>query len=118
MVSASFASSPREIRAARRFAMEAAAGWGCNLEDLTLVVSELATNACVHAKTPFTLSVCRTGSRMVVEVADENPAPPEVLQSSTGPSGRGMKIVDTIAGDWGFDQGETGKSVWAVLDCT
>ena len=117
MVTESFASSPSEVRAARHFAQAAAAAWGCCAGDLSLVVSELATNACVHAHSPFTVSLQRAGSRVRVEVTDEDPAPAVVGPPSHGSSGRGMQIVAALAREWGVAGRHPGKAVWAVVDC-
>jgi anti-sigma regulatory factor (Ser/Thr protein kinase) len=117
MVSESFAPLPSEIGAARHFALTAAEGWGCDPEALSLVVSELATNACVHAHSPFTVSLNRLGSQVLVEVADADPGPVTVQPLSNGVSGRGMHIVAAVAQDWGVTGRQSGKSIWAVLDC-
>jgi anti-sigma regulatory factor (Ser/Thr protein kinase) len=117
VVTESFSPIPSEIGAARHFAQAAAASWGCSSADLSLIVSELATNACVHARSAFTVSVNRQGSRVVVEVADEDPAPAVVGPPSHGSSGRGMQIVAALAREWGVSGCDRGKSVWAVLDC-
>jgi anti-sigma regulatory factor (Ser/Thr protein kinase) len=117
VVAESFTPSPSEVRAARHFAQAAAEEWGCCSADLSLVVSELATNACVHARSPFTVSLHRNGSRVLVEVVDEDPEPAVVGPPSTGSSGRGMQIVAALACEWGVVCRQPGKSVWAVLDC-
>jgi anti-sigma regulatory factor (Ser/Thr protein kinase) len=117
VVSESFAPSPSEVSAARHFAQTAAAEWGCCSSDLSLVVSELATNACIHARSPFTVSLHRNGTRVLVEVTDEDPEPAVVGPPATGASGRGMQIVAALAREWGVACRRPGKSVWAVLDC-
>jgi anti-sigma regulatory factor (Ser/Thr protein kinase) len=117
VVTESFSPIPSEIGAARHFARQVAASWGCDSTELSLVVSELATNACVHARSPFTVSLNRQGSQVVVEVTDEDPAPALVGPRSNGSSGRGLQIVAAIAHDWGVSDSDRGKSVWAVLDC-
>jgi anti-sigma regulatory factor (Ser/Thr protein kinase) len=113
-----FAPSPSQIAAARHFAVAAAADLGCRSADLGLVVSELATNACVHAKSPFTVTVVRHDGGILVEVADDDPSPVAVMELTIGPSGRGMHIVASVAKDWGTSPREPGKTVWAVLDCS
>ena len=75
MVSESFTPSPSEIGAARHFALAAAEHLGCCPADLGLVVSELATNACVHARSPFSVTVQRHDAGLLVEVADDDPGP-------------------------------------------
>jgi anti-sigma regulatory factor (Ser/Thr protein kinase) len=118
MVSESFTPSPSQIAAARHFAVAAAERLGCCPADLGLVVSELATNACVHARSPFTVTVQRHDAGLLVEVTDEDPGPVTVKPLSKGPSGRGIHIVAAVAKDWGTSPRETGKAVWAVLGCS
>jgi two-component sensor histidine kinase len=117
MVSASFTPSPTEVAAARHFALDAAEAIGCCPEDLALVVSELATNACVHARSPFTVSLRRRGSGLLVEVADDDVSLVVLQPVGQGPSGRGMRIVAALAKDWGTSTRASGKTVWAVLAC-
>jgi anti-sigma regulatory factor (Ser/Thr protein kinase) len=117
VVSESFAPEPSEVGAARHFAITAAAILGCHAADLSLVVSELATNACVHARSPFTVSLNRLDTGLLVEVEDGDPAPATMQPLALGTSGRGMQIVSAIARDWGISGNGTGKSVWAILDC-
>jgi anti-sigma regulatory factor (Ser/Thr protein kinase) len=118
MMSESFTPSPSEISAARRFAVAAAEHLGCCPTDLALVVSELATNACVHARSPFMVTVERHDAGLLVEISDDDPAPVVVQPLTSGPSGRGMHIVAAVAKQWGMAPGESGKTVWAVLDCS
>jgi anti-sigma regulatory factor (Ser/Thr protein kinase) len=93
MMSESFTPSPSEISAARRFAVAAAEHLGCCPTDLALVVSELATNACVHARSPFMVTVERHDAGLLVEISDDDPVPVVVQPLTSGPSGRGMHIV-------------------------
>jgi anti-sigma regulatory factor (Ser/Thr protein kinase) len=118
MVSESFPPSPPQIAAARHFALAAAQELGCCPADLSLVVSELATNACVHARSPFTVTVNRRGAGIFVEVADDDPAPVTMRPLTRGSSGRGMHIVAAVAKDWGVTSRTSGKTVWALLDCS
>ena len=118
MVSESFTPSPSQIAAARQFAVAAAEVLGCCPADLGLVVSELATNACVHARSPFTVTVERHDAGLLVEVVDDDPGPVTVEPFSKGPSGRGVHIVAAVSKDWGTSPRESGKAVWAVLGCS
>ena len=117
MVTESFAPSPSEVGAARHFAQSQARRLGCDSSDLGLIVSELATNACVHARSAFTVSLHRQGTDVLVEVGDQNPAPAVPQAASTGASGRGLQIVAAIAADWGVATRDPGKAVWAILPC-
>ena len=83
------------------------------LDDLRLVVSELVTNAVVHAGLregdPITMAVDVTESRVRVEVIDRG-------RGFTGESGshvgRGLPIVDRLADRWGTERSSETK-VWA-----
>ena len=88
------------------------------VEDVRTVVSELATNALLHADTPFVIDLHATDATVVLTVADGSvsmPARGDAESSST--SGRGLSIVDELSRDWGVTRGvDGGKSVWAVFD--
>jgi anti-sigma regulatory factor (Ser/Thr protein kinase) len=86
------------------------------LERLELVVSELASNAVIHAETRFDVRLT-IGEPIRVEVIDGSPIPPVVrhpVRLDLG--GRGLIIVDAAADRWGFDLVDDGKVVWAELD--
>lgn len=117
VVTESFSPCPSEVSAARHFAQAQAQSLGCDSSDLGLIVSELATNACVHAGSAFTVSLNRHGSDVLVEVGDQNPAPAVAQPLSMGMSGRGLQIVAALAAEWGVASRDPGKSVWAVLPC-
>lgn len=90
-------------------------GLGHLVEDVRLVVSELVTNALVHAATPVTLSVQGFEQSLVVTVRDGSPVRPVMVDASgLEPGGRGLMIVDLLSLDWGVIGGPAGgKSVWA-----
>jgi len=74
---------------ARRFAAEALAGAGANtVRNAQLVVTELVTNAVLHAKGPIVVRISRTGAGARVEVEDSGRdlpiAPPLNSHSMTG----------------------------------
>ncbi|GAB2843663.1 hypothetical protein GCM10027074_07860 [Streptomyces deserti] len=91
-------------------------------DDATVVVSELVTNAVVHAGTDVELS-CRleedTGA-LVVEVSDHHPsrAPrgsePEPPYD-TPEYGRGLRLVAALSEAWGITYRTGTKTVWARL---
>jgi anti-sigma regulatory factor (Ser/Thr protein kinase) len=88
-------------------------------EDVLLVVSELVTNACLHAEGPERLVVLRTPRTLRLEVTDRGagqPAP-RTPHRSGRPGGHGMFIVQRLCLDWGVVRtpGVTGKTVWAEL---
>ncbi len=80
-----------------------------------LVVSELATNAVRHARTPYELAV-RIFPTIRVEVTDASPAPPaRENPAPTDEGGRGVFIVDRCTQRWGVASLPTGKVVWAEI---
>ena len=88
------------------------------VDDVTLVASELATNALSHAGTPFTVTITASGEDVVLEVRDGAPSRPHRVHAAVDePVGRGLAIVDVVSRDWGvvIDAG-AGKSVWASFD--
>ena len=70
--------TPAAASAARHFVAECCDDWGLGpiCEDLTLPVSELVTNALLHAPTPAMLTVSLTAAFVEVSVRDSNPRPP------------------------------------------
>ncbi|MFB6881213.1 ATP-binding protein [Streptomyces noursei] len=84
-------------------------------QDVVLAVSELVTNGIEHGYGDVTLTVWRTGGQLRVEVADENPAP-AILRRADGNavSGRGLRIVSTVATKWGVSQ--DGTTTWCVFN--
>jgi anti-sigma regulatory factor (Ser/Thr protein kinase) len=85
------------------------------IDDVRLVASELATNAMLHARTPFT--VCLEGLVRVVllTVQDGSPSPPQRVDPTMMDSrGRGMFLVDHASHAWGVTLGPgASKLVWA-----
>lgn len=83
-------------------------------DDVVLVASELATNAIIHAQTPFRVRLTTQDHIIRLEVFDQSstiPVMEELCQSQ-----RGLRIVQTVATDWGIDPTPTGKTVWAEFE--
>jgi anti-sigma regulatory factor (Ser/Thr protein kinase) len=109
------------VPAARHFATEARHALGEEGGDgrAELLVSELATNAVMHAHTPMRVSVWRHHGHMRFEVRDDDPTrPQEVKPDPMACGGRGMMLVDTMSLAWGVNGNEQGKTVWFELDET
>ncbi|MEU1371367.1 ATP-binding protein [Streptomyces sp. NPDC005803] len=117
------------VPTARDFARQALHDWGwlpaatadrrAAAEDVLLVVSELVTNACLHAGGPEELRIACTAKALRVEVADGGagqPAP-RTPHRAGRPGGHGIFIVQRLCLDWGVVRvpGEPGKTVWAEL---
>ncbi|EDY46925.1 ATP-binding protein [Streptomyces sp. SPB074] len=111
------------VRRARNFAREVAGEWGhLQLADsLALIVSELVTNAVVHARCgagrQVALTLVRGEGAVRVEVRDSGRgAPlPRGAVPFTEESGRGLAVVDAVAADRGVRDEVVGKTVWALL---
>jgi hypothetical protein len=102
---------------ARRFVADRLSGTpGDAVEVARLLVSELVTNAVLHARTELTLTLDRTDSVVRVQVEDHNPRLP-VLRSQSGDAGtgRGLRVLDKMASSWGSHTIEGGKVVWFEL---
>ena len=86
------------VRAARKFAVAAPESEGIDAGALELAVSELASNAVLHARTPFVVLVERIHDGVRVSVSDSDPTLPHVRQvDATTITGRGMAIVEALA---------------------
>ncbi|MER6122685.1 ATP-binding protein [Streptomyces sp. NPDC001795] len=114
---------------ARDFARQALYAWGwlpaatadqrAAAEDVLLVVSELVTNACLHAEGPEELRIACDTKVLRIEVSDKGsgqPAP-RTPHRAGRPGGHGMFIVQRLCLDWGVVRtpGVAGKTVWAEL---
>ena len=118
-ISRAFPAELGSVAEARRFVREALAELP---EDacygVTLVVSELATNALLHAATGFEVSVQRDGN-VRLTVADGDPAPPVRRDvSPTDTSGRGLHLIEQLCIRWGVEPVDGGKCVWCEVDLT
>ncbi|MFJ9927440.1 Histidine kinase-like ATPase domain-containing protein [Streptomyces misionensis] len=114
---------------ARDFTRQALYAWGwlpaaaadrrAAAEDVLLVVSELVTNACLHAEGPDELVLTCDNKVIRLEVSDRGtgqPAPRNPHRAGR-PGGHGMFIVQRLCLDWGVlrSPGRPGKTVWAEL---
>jgi anti-sigma regulatory factor (Ser/Thr protein kinase) len=101
--------------AARDFVRRAVSGVRdpLRIEDLTIVVSELVTNAVLHGTGDVTLHVVAGDERVHVEVGDDQPAHDLPADPERTDSGRGLLLVSKIASDWGVRRSGAGKVVWA-----
>ena len=80
----------------RRQVRKALADWGRPdaIDDLTLVVSELVTNALIHGEPPVTLTLSLEPGAIRGTVADLGPDLPRLLDTrDTAEHGRGLLMV-------------------------
>jgi len=111
---------PRNMTAAsesRRHVLDACRGMPREtLETAALLTDEVVVNAVKHSDGPIALFVACAGDQVHVEVQDENPDPPVVVDAGLfAESGRGMLLVEAMASAWGTRPSrppEPGKRVW------
>jgi two-component sensor histidine kinase len=93
--------------------------WGCRaLDDLLLVFSELVTNAVKHAGSAESVHVRLDEADVTVVVDDTSASGPQMRAEGDARSGGfGLRIVDQLATEWGWEPTGTGKKVWATVRC-
>lgn len=114
-----FAPSARTPRLARSFVADTLEGWGREDlgDDALLAITELTTNAVVHAMSDVFVGLGRAAGGMVrLVVGDRSAAPPTLAGADlTALGGRGLRMIEEIAGCWGHDIVDGGKLVWVDL---
>ncbi len=83
-------------------------------EDVLLLVSELVTNAVLHARTAVRVSASAKGGHIMVSVGDDDPlhAPSAAERGTLATSGRGIRLVELLASSWGVEVEAQSKIVW------
>lgn len=103
---------------ARRWIRDICSAHGLDglIDDATLLVSELVTNAVLHARTPCRVRA-EVGERTLrIHVMDEDPTVIQPIAPRGGAErGHGLAMVAALSTDWGMTQHHAGKSVWFTL---
>jgi anti-sigma regulatory factor (Ser/Thr protein kinase) len=138
--------TPHAAGEARRFVATTCARWGVDavVDIVSLAVSELVTNALLHAHTRIEVELCVVNGSLEVCVADHDPRRPtlrpmrtdlladldavaavspetderqslKVGASGSVAAGRGLLIIDALADEWGVSERADGKEVWLTL---
>ncbi|HEX4655440.1 MAG TPA: ATP-binding protein [Mycobacteriales bacterium] len=85
-------------------------------DDAELIASEIVTNAITHAATLITMVAVVRSGELVVTVSDDVAALPVAGSARDhDENGRGMVVVDSLAGAWGVTPRPIGKTVWFRL---
>jgi serine phosphatase RsbU (regulator of sigma subunit)/anti-sigma regulatory factor (Ser/Thr protein kinase) len=117
-----FVPDARSAGQARWFVRESLEEWGVQelTDSVLLSVSELVTNAVVHAGTAVRLSLRLDAASLRVEVEDSHPhrALPVGVDSRSpnAEGGRGLLIISTLASTWGVDYTQGSKRVWLEFE--
>lgn len=111
------ASSVGEARTFVRDALATTDASADVVDAAVLLVSELATNVALHARTDLRITVRLEGSELWAEVKDWNSRVPEPCLAPEGATtGRGLRLVDAVATRWGVERDDDGKIVWFAID--
>jgi anti-sigma regulatory factor (Ser/Thr protein kinase) len=111
-----FSGGLSSVREARRFLSSLLEEWGADDYEFAApqVLSELATNAALHARSSFTVELHLDEGYLQIEVTDSSPRLPRVRTYAVdATTGRGMGLVAALSSSWGTTTNGTGKTVWA-----
>ena len=110
---------PASASRARRAVVEVLTGSGLGedaVDSAALLVSELVTNAVLHARSEVGVHVTVLGAAALVEVSDRSPRPPDRRgYDATATTGRGLELLAALADDSGTRRQGHGKAVWFAL---
>ncbi|MFD8697893.1 SpoIIE family protein phosphatase [Kitasatospora purpeofusca] len=126
---ATFEPVGRSASAARAFVRDALLGWGLPevVDDAVVLVSELVTNAVVHAGTAAEVCCLREDGTVRIEVTDHHPerglptfadvptTASDHYADADGEGGRGLLMCAALAERWGVEYGSGRKTVWFRL---
>jgi anti-sigma regulatory factor (Ser/Thr protein kinase) len=88
------------------------------IEVIALLVTELVTNAILHARTPFQLTLESRPHAVRICVEDQSEEQPTLRRyDSDAVTGRGLALVEQLASSWGVDTTPDGKVVWCEVPC-
>ncbi|WP_101382395.1 SpoIIE family protein phosphatase [Kitasatospora acidiphila] len=131
---ATFEPDGRSASAARGFVRDALLGWGLPevVDDAIVLVSELVTNAVVHAGTAAEVSCLREEDSVQIGVTDHHPERglptlaagsadepasehSEHFADAEGEGGRGLLMCSALSSRWGVEYAAGQKTVWFRL---
>ncbi|WP_431680745.1 SpoIIE family protein phosphatase [Kitasatospora sp. KL5] len=125
---ATFEPAGRSAAAARGFVRDALLGWGLPevVDDAVVLVSELVTNAVVHAGTAAEVGCVREDATVRIEVTDHHPerglpafanvpTASDRYADPDGEGGRGLLMCSALSDCWGVEYAAGRKTVWFRL---
>jgi CheY-like chemotaxis protein/anti-sigma regulatory factor (Ser/Thr protein kinase) len=119
VVSAELPADPASVRSARALVLDALGDDGEDLLfSLELLISEVVSNAVVHASSAPRIEAQLGPDTVRVAVYDDDPTlPTRRHPDADRPGGRGLHLLDRLASRWGAEAiGGDGKVVWFELD--
>lgn len=113
--------TPASVFLARRFVAQLLEMWEFgpdHVDPVTLVVSELATNAARHSEDAIQIGLSCSDRLIRVEIGDTSHRMPVAVDESDeeATSGRGLILVEALASRWGVESEGLSKLVWAEFD--
>lgn len=110
----------RDARAFVRQTLDAQAVAASTVDDAALIVSELLTNVALHTSgglgSEAMIKLIVAGRHLRIEVHDASPLfPSQRATSDEAEHGRGLTVVEGLAGRWGWELAGEGKFVWCEL---
>ncbi|MEV4559726.1 SpoIIE family protein phosphatase [Kitasatospora sp. NPDC049285] len=125
---ATFEPVDRSAAAARGFVRDALLGWDLPevVDDAVVLVSELVTNAVVHAGTAAEVACLREDETVRIEVTDRHPERglpsfanvtlnSDRYADPDGEGGRGLLMCSALSSSWGVEYAAGRKTVWFRL---
>jgi anti-sigma regulatory factor (Ser/Thr protein kinase) len=109
---------PSSARAARRFVADSLRSEDSEHWELAakLLVTELVTNAILHARTEVTVSLRVESDGLRISVRDSSRRMPSPRSySSDATTGRGLALVERLSAEWGVEPDADGKTVWVKI---
>jgi anti-sigma regulatory factor (Ser/Thr protein kinase) len=106
--------STDSVPAARRFARDALRHSSTDVDTVLLLVSEVVTNAVLHARSEVVIEVEELAGVARVEVTDASPLRPRPHRfGAESATGRGLRLLDQLSLRWGTAPHDAGgKVVW------
>lgn len=108
----------RAVRTARQLVGTTLRRWNVParvIDDLVLVVSELAANAVLHGRPPIQLRLRNGGTHVVLELHDTATYLPRKQRPTPDDEhGRGLQLVSSLCDRWGTRPTVDGKAVWCM----
>ena len=116
-----FTNTAESVHRARSLVRTILVGWDYSddvIERALVIASELATNAVTHAlNTPRFRLICYTEANLLtIGVIDEDKREPVKSDAADDDEhGRGLRVVEALADEWGWEPCEHGKIVYGRL---
>lgn len=113
-----FPAEPKDLSRARQFVVDTLRSWslGRVADDAAIIVSELATNAILHAASDFVVALSLQSDCVRLSVRDASAELPVTRAPSPSTiSGRGLILISALADSWGTESVDDGKVVWVDL---